>query len=623
MEGFRPCRTRLSSCLLGPWFSWSTGTTAEQQGQRSESTWESTPRGDEETGVCEGDEEPGVCDPVAPGRLGQGERRLLRLEVQQLELHEQTLHAAVQRHAGARPQAQRQHLHPEALGGLRGGRGSGSLRRTRSLHRVQLTFHDVLRDLGVVRMRLRADRDQLPFRELRSRNLLHHKVSLRSTGTSESTITTGSSHLVLLVLLVPLVLLVLLVPRRCRVHERDLFGALVSRSSPRSEFRQLGSLSTVESCLFRLFLLFLLFLLLLFLPLRLLGGHDGVRRKNVGGPPLQRHLDEAGGESRGVGTEEVNIPEIHEHIGDDGNRGSGSPVILRSRVRVHLLLLFVEHVEPQGLGPQVAVQLRVRADGVGPEVVQRRVAAVRDRGGGVVGEVVELVDHVRARRPGAGGPLQVSAEADGDGELVPAGRRLREEEEESNLWDLLEPRSQTHGSVPPCLLAPSQLPPCLLAPPSRLLASSRLTDQRRGAAHRAVVQQRLQPEPRSGQRPPVQPAGLVHLHGDGAAAQEVQQPAVLRHHVAGREAVGRRAARGHRSGVRLEQVEGVGAEGGGLAAPQGLQGAQGQRGPHHLQLHQVLLRTQDHSFLRTLVFIAHRRVGPRGFGAVGQVSELS
>jgi len=35
------------------------------------------------------------------------------------------------------------------------------------LHHVQLTFHDVLRDLGVVRMRLRADRDQLPFREVR------------------------------------------------------------------------------------------------------------------------------------------------------------------------------------------------------------------------------------------------------------------------------------------------------------------------------------------------------------------------------------------------------------------------------------------------------------------------
>lgn len=58
-------------------------------------------------------------------------------------------------------------------------------------------------------------------------------------------------------------------------------------------------------------------------------------------------------------------------------------------------------------------------DGVGLEVVELGVAAGVDGGGGIVGEVEELVNHIRAGLLGAAG-LQVCAALHADAEFIPA-----------------------------------------------------------------------------------------------------------------------------------------------------------------------------------------------------------
>lgn len=87
-------------------------------------------------------------------------------------------------------------------------------------------------------------------------------------------------------------------------------------------------------------------------------------------------------------------------------------------VKVHLLLPEVKHVELDVLAPQAAVQRRVHADAVGLGEAEMWVAAGVDGGGGAVGEVEQLEDHVGAgllRAPG----LQVSAALHADLEMVP------------------------------------------------------------------------------------------------------------------------------------------------------------------------------------------------------------
>lgn len=59
-----------------------------------------------------------VVDVCAPGRFGEGQRRLLRGQVQEGVLHKQAGHAAVPSHPGLRQEAQGQDLHPHALRGL-------------------------------------------------------------------------------------------------------------------------------------------------------------------------------------------------------------------------------------------------------------------------------------------------------------------------------------------------------------------------------------------------------------------------------------------------------------------------------------------------------------------------
>lgn len=95
-------------------------------------------------------------------------------------------------------------------------------------------------------------------------------------------------------------------------------------------------------------------------------------------------------------------------------------------VTVQLLLFEVKHIELNELPPQVLIQLCVHADSVGLGVTEMWLAAAVDGGGGVVGELEELEDHVRARllRPPG---FQISASFHSDVEFVPpaAGHLLQ------------------------------------------------------------------------------------------------------------------------------------------------------------------------------------------------------
>lgn len=107
--------------------------------------------------------------------------------------------------------------------------------------------------------------------------------------------------------------------------------------------------------------------------------------------------------------------------------------------------------------------------------------------------------------------------------------------------------------------------------------------------------------------------------------QVVQEALVHANHILGCETVLRPLARGHRRGVQLKQVEGVGAEGGGFGVTQSLQGGRRQSGADYLQLQKVLSSLQMKTFIELvcLVFIGDVRFEDVGFGAVGDVSELS
>ena len=107
--------------------------------------------------------------------------------------------------------------------------------------------------------------------------------------------------------------------------------------------------------------------------------------------------------------------------------------------------------------------------------------------------------------------------------------------------------------------------------------------------------------------------------------QVVKEALIHAHHVLRCEAILRPLARGHRSGVQLKQIEGVGAESGGFSVTQSLKGGRRQSGADYLQLQKVLSSLQVKTFIELicLVFIGDVRFEDVSFGAVGDVSELS
>lgn len=117
----------------------------------------------------------------------------------------------------------------------------------------------------------------------------------------------------------------------------------------------------------------------------------------------------------------------------------------------------------------------------------------------------------------------------------------------------------------------------------------------------------------------------MQLHCDAASVEVVQEALVHAHHVLRREPIFGFLARHHRSGVQLKQIEGVGTEGGGFTVTQDLQGGRRQRSAHYLKLKKVLSTFEMKSFIKvvSLVFISGVRSEDVGFGAIGDVSELS
>lgn len=117
----------------------------------------------------------------------------------------------------------------------------------------------------------------------------------------------------------------------------------------------------------------------------------------------------------------------------------------------------------------------------------------------------------------------------------------------------------------------------------------------------------------------------MQLYVDGVSANVVQEAVVHVHHVLGREAVFGFVARHHGGGVQLEQVEGVGAEGGGFTVTQELQRRRRQRDADDLKLQKVLSTLEVESFVKLfwLLFNGGVRFEDVAFGAVGDVSELS
>lgn len=117
----------------------------------------------------------------------------------------------------------------------------------------------------------------------------------------------------------------------------------------------------------------------------------------------------------------------------------------------------------------------------------------------------------------------------------------------------------------------------------------------------------------------------MQLHSDVASVDVVQEVVVHAHHVLRREAVLGFVARHHRGGVQLGQIEGVGTEGGGFMVAQELQRRRRQRGTDYLKLQKVLSALEVKRFIKLpcLVFIGDVRFEDAGFGAVGNVPELS
>lgn len=154
----------------------------------------------------------------------------------------------------------------------------------------------------------------------------------------------------------------------------------------------------------------------------------------------------------------------------------------------------------------------------------------------------------------------------------------------------------------------------------------RPTDQRDAAVNLPVLlHQLLQPQLSLRHGLPVQTQRLVQLHRDRAPVQVVQEVLVHAHHIPGGVAIFGTAARRHRSGVQLEQIEGVGAEGGGICIVHYLQGRRSQCGAHDLELQEVFSNFQVKSFIRLALLDVTWEVRSEGvgLGAVSDVSELS
>lgn len=125
--------------------------------------------------------------------------------------------------------------------------------------------------------------------------------------------------------------------------------------------------------------------------------------------------------------------------------------------------------------------------------------------------------------------------------------------------------------------------------------------------------------------PPVQTQRLVKLHRDRTPVQVVQEVLVHAHHVPGGVAIFGTATRCQRSGVQFEQIEGVGAESGGICIAQRLQGRWSQCGAHDLELQDVFSTFQVKSFIRLVLLNVAWEVWSEdvGLGAISDVSELS
>lgn len=93
-----------------------------------------------------------------------------------------------------------------------------------------------------------------------------------------------------------------------------------------------------------------------------------------------------------------------------------------------------------------------------------------------------------------------------------------------------------------------------------------------------LLQQLLQAESRPGHSLPLQTHGLVQLHCQEASAEILQEAVIHRHHILGGEAVAGLPSAHNWRGVKLKGVEGISAEGGGLAVPQLLQRCWGEDG---------------------------------------------
>lgn len=140
-----------------------------------------------------------------------------------------------------------------------------------------------------------------------------------------------------------------------------------------------------------------------------------------------------------------------------------------------------------------------------------------------------------------------------------------------------------------------------------------------------MLQQLLQAKLSAGHRLPVQTQRLMQLHGDRASVDVVQKALVHGYHVLGSVAVLGLASRHHRRGVQLEQIEGVGTEGGGFAVAQELQRRRGQSGADDLELQKVFSALRVERFVGRLgvLVVAGIRPEDKRFGAIGDFFELS
>lgn len=117
----------------------------------------------------------------------------------------------------------------------------------------------------------------------------------------------------------------------------------------------------------------------------------------------------------------------------------------------------------------------------------------------------------------------------------------------------------------------------------------------------------------------------MQLHREGASAEILQQAVIHCHHILGGEAVAGLPASHHWRGVKLEVVEGISAEGGGLAVTQQLQCGWGEDGAADPELQEVLAALQVVSLIGRLRSLVAVVVCPEdaGFGAIGDFSELT